>query len=105
MEDLMLVIPTKEYEKQAINLIEEVDKADLDKNIRFSGFNSLEDYKNKFLPDYKEYLKVLLERAKELAKQSKKEQALIEEKLQKQIQESEAINKLKNSIVDASKGR
>ena len=53
MEDeLILVIPTEEYEQQAINLIEEVDKIDLDKNIRFSGFNSLEEYKN----NYKEWL-------------------------------------------------
>ena len=53
MEDeLILVIPTEKYEQQAINLIEEVDKIDLDKNIRFSGFNSLEEYKS----NYKEWL-------------------------------------------------
>ena len=64
-----------------------------------------DDYKNKFLPDYKEYLKVLLERAKELAKQNKNEQKIVEDKLQKQIQEGEEISKLASSIIDASKGR
>lgn len=51
-EELILVIPSEEYEKQAINFIEEVDKVDLDENIRFSGFNSLEEYKH----NYKEWL-------------------------------------------------
>lgn len=50
--ELVLVIPTKEYESQAINLIEEVDKTDLDPKIRFSGFNSLEEYKY----NYEEWL-------------------------------------------------
>lgn len=44
-EELILVVPTKEYELQAINLIDEVDKIDLDTNIRFSGCNDLENYK------------------------------------------------------------
>lgn len=52
MEELILVIPTKEYKDQAINLIEEVDKVDTDPNIRFSGFNDLEKYKN----NYEEWL-------------------------------------------------
>ena len=34
-DELILVIPTEEYEQQATNLIEEIDKVDLDKNIRF----------------------------------------------------------------------
>ena len=51
-EELILVIPTEEYEQQAINLIEEVDKTDLDNNIKFSGFNNLEKYKD----NYKEWL-------------------------------------------------
>lgn len=56
MEDeLILVVPTKEYKEQAINLIEEVDKTDLDKNIRFSGFNDLENYKDNY-EDWLEYI-------------------------------------------------
>ena len=55
-EELMLVIPTKEYEVQAINLIEEVDKTDLNKNIRFSGFNDLENFKNNY-EEWLEYIK------------------------------------------------
>ena len=51
-DELILVIPSEEYEKQAINFIEEVDKIDLDENIRFSGFNSLEEHKN----NYKDWL-------------------------------------------------
>lgn len=47
-EDIMLVVPNKEHEKQAINLIDEVDKRDLDPNIRFSGFNSLENYRDNY---------------------------------------------------------
>jgi len=53
MEDeLILVKPSKEYKNQAINLIDEVDKVDTDPNIRFSGFNSLEEYKE----NYEEWL-------------------------------------------------
>lgn len=44
----MLVVPDKEHEKQALNLIDEVDKKDLDPNIRFSGFNGLENYRNNY---------------------------------------------------------
>lgn len=51
-DDLILVIPTEEHEQQAINLIEEIDKVDLDNNIRFSGCNNLEKYTN----NYKEWL-------------------------------------------------
>ncbi len=47
-EDLILVIPNKEYEMQAIHLIDEVDKIDLDPNIRFSGFNDLEKYRTHY---------------------------------------------------------
>lgn len=57
MEDeLILVIPMKEHKLQAINLIEEVDKIDLDPNIRFSGFNSLENYKNNY-EEWLDYIK------------------------------------------------
>lgn len=48
MEELMLVSPSIEYKSQAINLIEEVDKVDTNPNIRFSGFNSLEEYKENY---------------------------------------------------------
>ena len=65
-EDLILVIPTKEYEQQAINLIEEVDKSDLDNNIRFSGFGNLEEYKN----NYDEWL---IYNEKQLKKETLKE--------------------------------
>ena len=51
-EELILVVPSQEYKEQAINLIEEVDKVDIDPNIRFSGFNSLEEYKE----NYEEWL-------------------------------------------------
>ena len=51
-EELILVVPSEEYKEQAINLIEEVDKVDVDPNIRFSGFNSLEEYKE----NYEEWL-------------------------------------------------
>lgn len=47
-EELILVVPSIEYKNQAINLIEEVDKVDVDPNIRFSGFNSLEEYKENY---------------------------------------------------------
>lgn len=49
MEDeLTLVKPSMEYEEQAINFVEEVEKVDLDENIRFSGMSSLEEYKNNY---------------------------------------------------------
>lgn len=54
-EELVLVVPNIEYKKQALNLIDEVEKNDLDHNIRFSGFNSLEEYKN----NYEEWLKYI----------------------------------------------
>ena len=47
-EELILVIPTKEYEAQAMNLIDEVNKTDLDENTRFAGFSSLEKYRDKY---------------------------------------------------------
>ena len=54
-EELVLVVPNIEYKKQALNLIDEVEKNDLEPNIRFSGFNSLEEYKN----NYEEWLKYI----------------------------------------------
>ena len=38
-DELILVRPSMEYEKQAINLIEEVEKVDTDEKIRYSGFS------------------------------------------------------------------
>ena len=39
MEDeIILVKPSIEYKEQAINLIEEVEKVDIDENIRYSGY-------------------------------------------------------------------
>ena len=52
-DDLILVKPSIEYEEQAINLIEEVEKVDKDEKIRYSGFSGLQNYKN----DYKGWLK------------------------------------------------
>lgn len=51
-EELILVKPSMEYEKQAINLIEEVEKFDKDEKIRYSGFSGLHKYKD----DYKGWL-------------------------------------------------
>lgn len=51
-EELILIKPSMEYEKQAINLIEEVEKVDTDKKIRYSGFSGLQKYKD----DYKVWL-------------------------------------------------
>lgn len=48
-EELILIVPNKEYKTQAINLINEVSQNDLDPNIRFSGFNSLEEYKFNYI--------------------------------------------------------
>ena len=60
-DDIILVVPNKEYEKQAINLIDEVDKTDLDPNIRFSGFNDLEKYRDKY-DEWLEYIKMQLKK-------------------------------------------
>ncbi len=46
--ELILVKPTIEYKEQAINLIEEVEKDDIDENIRYSGFSSLQKYRNNY---------------------------------------------------------
>ena len=47
MEDeLILVKPSMEYKNQAMNFVDEVEKVDLDENIRFSGMNRLEQYKD-----------------------------------------------------------
>jgi len=55
-EELILIVPNKEYEVQAINLINEVSQNDLDPNIRFSGFNSLEEYKSNYT-EWLDYIK------------------------------------------------
>ena len=47
-EELILVKPSMEHEKQAINFIDEVEKVDLDENIRYSGMSSLQEYKNNY---------------------------------------------------------
>lgn len=60
--ELILVKPCMEYEKQAINFIKEVEKVDLDENIKFSGMNRIEQYQN----NYKDWLD-------KLEKHSKKE--------------------------------
>ena len=54
-EELILIKPSLEYEKQAINLIEEVEEVDKDEKIKYSGFSSLEKYKD----NYAEWLKEL----------------------------------------------
>lgn len=58
-EELILINPSKEYKSQAIKLIEEVDKVDIDPNIRFSGFNSLEEYKENY-EEWLNYIKLQL---------------------------------------------
>ena len=53
MEDeLILVKPSMEYKNQAMNFVDGVEKVDLDENIRFSGMNRLEQYKD----NYEEWL-------------------------------------------------
>ena len=53
MEDeIILVKPSLEYKEQAINLIEEVEKFDTDEKTRYSGFSSLQEYKD----NYEEWL-------------------------------------------------
>ena len=47
-EELILVKPSMEYEKQAINLIEEVENFDTDKKIRYAGFSGLQNYKDNY---------------------------------------------------------
>ena len=47
-EELILVKPSMEYEKQTLNFIEEVEKIDTDEKIRYSGFISLHRYKNNY---------------------------------------------------------
>ena len=46
--DLVLVLPTAEYEQQAINLIDEVSETDIDPDFRFAGFAHLNEYRNNF---------------------------------------------------------
>ena len=53
-EELILVKPTMEYEQQAMNFIEEVERFDTDEKIRYSGFGSLQKYKD----DYKAWLEI-----------------------------------------------
>lgn len=56
-EEIILVKPTMEYKDQAINLIDEVEEVDLDEKIRYSGFASLEKYKD----DYEGWLENITE--------------------------------------------
>ena len=48
MEELVLVKPSMEYEKQALNFIEEVEKIDTDEKIRYSGFSDLQKYRENY---------------------------------------------------------
>ena len=57
-EELILEKPSKKHKAQAINFIEEVEKTDLDENIRFAGFGSLQKYKN----NYEEWLEYIEEK-------------------------------------------
>ena len=41
-EELILEKPSIKHKAQAINFIEEVEKTDLDENIRFAGFGGLQ---------------------------------------------------------------
>ena len=47
-EELILIKPSMEYEKQAINLIKEVEKFDSDEKIRYAGFSGLQNYKDNY---------------------------------------------------------
>ena len=47
-EELILVKPSMEYENQALNFIEEVEKIDTDEKIRYSGFSNLQKHKNNY---------------------------------------------------------
>ena len=54
-KELILVAPTMEYEQQAIQFIDEVDRVDLDPNNRFAGFAHLNEYRNNYA-DWLDYL-------------------------------------------------
>ena len=47
-DEIILVKPNIEHKKQAINFIEEVEKADIDPDIRYSGFSNLQRYKENY---------------------------------------------------------
>lgn len=51
-DEIILVKPSIERKKQAINFIEEVEKADIDTDIRYAGFSGLQKYRN----NYEEWL-------------------------------------------------
>ena len=57
-EELILEKPSIKHKAQAINFIEEVEKTDLDENIRFAGFGGLQKYKN----NYEEWLEYIEEK-------------------------------------------
>lgn len=61
-DELILVKPSIEYKKQAINFINEVELVDIDEKIRYAGFSRLQKYKD----NYEEWLK-------EIEKYTKKE--------------------------------
>ena len=61
-DEIILVKPSIEHKKQAINFIEEVEKADIDTDIRYAGFSGLQKYRN----NYEEWLN-------EIERYSKKE--------------------------------
>lgn len=54
-DEIILVKPSIEHKNQAINFIEEVEKADIDPDIRYSGFSDLQRYKE----NYEEWLKYI----------------------------------------------
>ena len=61
-DEIILVKPSIEHKNQAINFIEEVEKADIDPDIRYAGFSGLQKYRN----NYEEWLN-------EIERYSKKE--------------------------------
>lgn len=54
-DEIILVKPSIEHKKQAINFIEEVEKVDMDPDIRYAGFSGLQKYRN----NYEEWLKYI----------------------------------------------
>lgn len=47
-EELVLVKPSIEHKEQALNFIEEAERIDTDEKIRYSGFSSLEDFRDDY---------------------------------------------------------
>ena len=47
-DEIILVKPSIEHRNQSINFIEEVEKADIDQDIRYAGFSGLQKYRNNY---------------------------------------------------------